>query len=255
MFRFIYKTTNNLNGMYYIGMHRTDDLDDGYLGSGRKLVKAFAEQGRSSFTKEILEFAETDEELMALEKYYVNKDIVQDENSYNMTTGGAGRLSYGESCNFSEEGLERLRESGKRYAGENNPFYGKNHTEETLEILSAKASERVGERNSFFGRTHSDEFKRKASEIRLGKNKSNTPSITIRSWNQSSGWWCTPTGCFTNDRDAALFTNVGRNCIRAWCKNPDKVVRKNYQIPEQYWGKTWRENGFYFKSKKLDTII
>jgi group I intron endonuclease len=242
--------------MYYIGMHRTDNLEDGYLGSGRQLLKAFVEQGRSTFTKEILEFAETDEELMLLEKQYVNIDVVEDSNSYNMTTGGAGRLSYGESCNFSEEGLERLRNSGKRYIGENNPFYGKTHTEETREILSLNASKKVGELNPFFGKTHSEEFKRKASEMRLGKNKSNTPSMAIRSWNQSTGWWCTPTGCYTSDRDAALFTEIGRNCIRAWCKSPDKIVRKNYQIPEHYWGKTWKENGFYFLPKiKFDIAL
>lgn len=254
MFRFIYKTTNSLNGMYYIGMHRTDDINGGYLGSGRQLLKAFIEQGKDTFTKEILEFAETDEELMFLEKQYVNREVVEDCNSYNMTTGGAGRLSYGESCNFSEEGLERLRISGKRYKGENNPFYGKTHTEETREILSLNASKKVGELNPFFGKTHSEEFKKKASEMRLGKNKSNTPSMVIRSWKQSTGWWCTPVGCYTSDRDAALFTGIGRNCIRSWCKNPDKIVRKNYQIPEQYWGKTWKENGFWFK-EKLDTVI
>lgn len=249
MYRFIYKTTNKVNGMFYIGMHRTDDLNDGYLGSGLSLLKAFAEIGRLNFERQILEFAETDEELMSLEKAYVTKELINDPLCYNLATGVAGRLSYGEACNFSEEGLERLREYGKRYSGENNPFYGKQHTEEVKEILSELASKKKGELNPFFGKTHSDEFKRLLSESRKGINRENNIKISQRAWRQSSGWWCTPSGCFTNDRDAAKFTGVGRNCIRSWCKSPDKKVKAHHQIPEQYWGKTWRENGFYFLEK------
>jgi len=36
-YHYIYKTTNILNYKFYIGMHSTDDLDDGYVGSGKRL--------------------------------------------------------------------------------------------------------------------------------------------------------------------------------------------------------------------------
>ena len=40
MYYFIYRTTNLINGKYYIGQHHTEDLNDGYLGSGRVFIQA-----------------------------------------------------------------------------------------------------------------------------------------------------------------------------------------------------------------------
>lgn len=36
----IYKVTNLLNNKYYIGMHRTTNPNDGYLGSGIAIKKS-----------------------------------------------------------------------------------------------------------------------------------------------------------------------------------------------------------------------
>lgn len=36
----IYKITNLLNGKMYIGQHTTDNLDDGYMGSGIHIERA-----------------------------------------------------------------------------------------------------------------------------------------------------------------------------------------------------------------------
>lgn len=36
-YHYVYKTINNITKRYYYGMHSTHDLEDGYLGSGKRL--------------------------------------------------------------------------------------------------------------------------------------------------------------------------------------------------------------------------
>lgn len=54
MFYLIYKITNILNGYIYIGQHTTDIINDGYMGSGIRLINAYRKHGINSFRKEIL---------------------------------------------------------------------------------------------------------------------------------------------------------------------------------------------------------
>jgi len=49
-----YITTNKVNGKQYVGMHSTDNVDDGYLGSGIAIINAINKYGKENFTREIL---------------------------------------------------------------------------------------------------------------------------------------------------------------------------------------------------------
>jgi len=87
-YHYIYKTINKLNGMEYIGIHSTNDIDDGYLGSGLYLNHAIKKYGKENFEKQILEFCNTREEVLNREQYIVCLDYVRNNKVYNLVLGG-----------------------------------------------------------------------------------------------------------------------------------------------------------------------
>lgn len=90
MFYTVYKTTNSINGRFYIGKHKTKNIDDGYLGSGFLLKKAIEKYGIGAFKKEILKICETEQEMNFVEKELV----VISKESYNLKFGGEGGFDY-----------------------------------------------------------------------------------------------------------------------------------------------------------------
>lgn len=91
MYYLIYKTTNKMNGKYYIGAHKTKNKNDEYLGSGVALKQAIKKYGKENFVKEILYECSSEEEMFQLEENLV--DFI-DENSYNMRRGGKGGFDH-----------------------------------------------------------------------------------------------------------------------------------------------------------------
>lgn len=87
----IYKITNNINGKYYIGKHITENLNDGYMGSGKLIKKAIEKYGIKNFTKTILHNCKDEKEMNIIENLLINLD---DKNIYNLQPGGIGGFSY-----------------------------------------------------------------------------------------------------------------------------------------------------------------
>lgn len=86
---FVYKITNSINNKYYIGVHSTDIIEDGYMGSGSLLKKDIKEYGISIFNREILFHFESRDEALKKELEIVNYDLLEDDNCYNLILGGA----------------------------------------------------------------------------------------------------------------------------------------------------------------------
>ena len=86
----LYKITNTVNGKIYVGVHSTDDVDDGYMGSGKLIRLAIEKYGIDSFTKETLETFSSRRELLEAERALMSekrKSYIAD----NPASTGAGK--------------------------------------------------------------------------------------------------------------------------------------------------------------------
>lgn len=175
-YHFLYKTTNLINGKFYYGMHSTDDLQDGYIGSGTLLKRSINKYGVENFHIEILEFFDSREALVEAEKELVTETQVQDLNCMNLKPGGRGgfdreislrgasnrsakmladperRDRWIKACN---EGKERAYREGRRvspWKGKPGPFTNKKHSLQTIEKMkTSHKGQGSGSANSQFG--------------------------------------------------------------------------------------------------------
>jgi group I intron endonuclease len=217
-FYIVYVTTNNLNGKIYVGSHSCFTLEDGYLGSGKVFRSALKKYGRANFSRIVIATIDNLEDAREFEELAVQEAITR-----------LGRMCY----NRSWSGTGAV-------AGEGNAFFGKQHSKETKEKLSKHAKSRTGEANPFYGKTHS----KKAIEKMQATKKMNPVSKDILSRAQSKYLWYTPIGVFYSCYVAAEANGLGANLIKKWCTNSDRMINPNYQIPEKFWGRTAKENGF-----------
>jgi hypothetical protein len=85
----IYKTTNTVNGKWYIGKDANNR--NYYLGSGKALKNAIKKYGKESFIKEILEECADLAHLSTREKHWISiTSATTDPMSYNIASGGEG---------------------------------------------------------------------------------------------------------------------------------------------------------------------
>ena len=89
-YHYLYKTTNLLNNKYYYGIHSTNNIEDGYLGSGKRLRYSIRKYGKDNFKREIIKQFDTREELVNAEQEIITEQVLKDKQNMNIIYGGEG---------------------------------------------------------------------------------------------------------------------------------------------------------------------
>jgi hypothetical protein len=154
-YHYLYKTTNMINNKFYVGMHSTDNLDDGYIGSGHMLWFSIRKYGKKNFKREFLEFFENRFLLKEREKNYVDENFIKDPMCMNLITGGGegGFHDVNHMIKCSAAGNKALIEKIKT-----DPEFAESRKQlgrDTLKKLKDAGINSYG----FKGKSHSEEFK------------------------------------------------------------------------------------------------
>jgi hypothetical protein len=161
-------------------MHITKNINDGYLGSGKRLKYSINKYGEVNHQREILEFLPDKQTLKEKEAEIVNEKLLQDPLCMNLTYGGNGNWLYlnsnsdiqrakGAKANIKMKWLkendlnwkQKLYESqskGQKESYKNGRipivpnWIGKTHREETKKQIGISNSiSQKGEKNSQYG--------------------------------------------------------------------------------------------------------
>lgn len=170
MYGYVYLITNLINGKKYIGLHRVenDKIDPNYFGSGKLLKQAIEKYGKDEFSKEILHWHETPEELINAEiEEIIERNAINNQEYYNLIATKTPILF-----------------------GENNGFYSKTHSDEIKEYFShirkgkERSKEGIRKVKEFYESEEGEKLKRSFSEKRSGVPLSEETKEKIRKANK-----------------------------------------------------------------------
>lgn len=215
---YIYKITNLINGKIYVGQKKGSKLIEHYWGSGKLIKAAIEKYGKENFSREIIEWCSSRDELNAAEIKWI-EELKCREYGYNICPGGSGggpstpeeskalseklklyfsnpenRLKHSlahqgisTSCkgrNASNDESVRLRALRQKEAYANGTLVpsmlGKHHSSETINKMSES---KLAELNPFYGKHHSDESKKSMSNKLKGRIISETQKQQISAAN------------------------------------------------------------------------
>lgn len=180
MYYTVYRIVNKIDGKIYIGCHKTENLNDGYMGSGKYIKNAIKKYGLENFSKELLEIFDNSNDMFKMESRLVTDDFVEKMNNYNLKEGGTGGFDY-----INKNGLTTKNKDYKEIykIGKKNrdaalkklcDDFGVEHILQIPEIAEKVHKKRVelygfDTYRTFNGKNHSIESKKKMSDAKKGK--------------------------------------------------------------------------------------
>jgi hypothetical protein len=93
-FYILYKIVNKVNNKFYIGVHKTVDIHDNYMGSGHLIKAAIAKYGIENFTKEIINVFTNSVDAYNKEREIITKELLESKQCYNIKEGGRGGFEH-----------------------------------------------------------------------------------------------------------------------------------------------------------------
>jgi hypothetical protein len=171
MYYYIYKTTDLRTGKYYIGMHSTKNLDDGYMGSGTRIKWLIKKYGKENFKMEILEYLPNKKALQEREKEIVNKKLLNDSMCLNLKEGGEGGFPASAKLAFRAKMLK------KKYKAE----FSKKCSERNKRDLAAGVRKPI-QPYDWTGKKHRPETIQKMKEVKKGQGTKETNSQYGTMW-------------------------------------------------------------------------
>jgi hypothetical protein len=180
-YHYIYKTVNLINSNFYIGMHSTNNIKDGYMGSGNKIKSSIRHYGKNNHKFEILEFLDSRDLLMAREKEIVNRELLSDPFCLNIMEGGYGFLDEEHMKKVSKAGNDAYREKLKDPEYKQNLALKCDWSGKGKHMLSV-LNERGFDFGTLRGKSHTSETISKMKESKIGQGKGDKNSQFGRKW-------------------------------------------------------------------------
>ena len=107
----VYKVINTLNNKFYIGVHKTSNPYDTYMGSGLRIIREIKKYGVENFKKEIL-FSFEEKELAYLKEKEIVSHHKDNVNCLNISEGGIGGSNFA-GKKHSQETKEKLANASR----------------------------------------------------------------------------------------------------------------------------------------------